>query len=53
MAKAVIQFQDRYINIPADRFIQDGDYLYVYRGDDELVGMVRWELILSAHISGE
>ena len=51
MKKAIIQLEDRYVNIPADRLIQDGDYLYVYRGEDELVGMVRWALIVEAHIS--
>jgi hypothetical protein len=45
MKKAVIQMEERHVNIPADRMVQDGDYLYLYIVEDELVGMVRWELI--------
>lgn len=51
MTKAVVNLLDgTYINIPADKFVQDGDFLYMYAGEDELVGMVRWELISVAKL---
>lgn len=54
MKRAVIQKRnekDGFINVRADRFVLDGEYLYIYLDkelDYELVGMILWESVASA-----
>lgn len=54
MKRAVIQKRnekDGFINVRADRFVLDGEYMYIYLDkelDYELVGMILWESVASA-----
>lgn len=54
MKRAVIHKRnekDGFINVRADRFVLDGEYLYFYLDkelDYELVGMILWENVESA-----
>lgn len=41
MSRVIVRFKDRedYVNIEAEEFHEDGDYIKVYSDHNELVGM--------------
>jgi hypothetical protein len=56
MARVIARFvkdEDGYINIPAEEFHEDGDFIKVYSEHQELVGMFRPEDIRIIYRSGE
>lgn len=47
--RVIVKFPDGYVNIVAEEFHEDGDFIKIYDNNNELVGIFKTEYINCAY----
>jgi len=49
MARVIVRFPDGYVNLEAEEFHEDGDFIKAYNSHNELVGIFKTNYIECAY----